>query len=131
MTTTPPRLRCTDCGGTVFDIGDPHCTDCAGPGSTPAPRITVRSCQRCGQDHEVAFRPLTNPADIHTHWGVCPNVGQPITLSISFQPSTRREPHSRTLERDRWLASLPPMDGRADYGRQGEGASFSVNPLAA
>lgn len=45
-------------------------------------RIVVRSCQRCGQDHEMSFRPLSNPADEFTHWGLCPTLAEPVVLAM-------------------------------------------------
>lgn len=41
----------------------------------------VTNCARCGKDHEsLQFRRLKTPAGNFTHWGTCPNTGEPILL---------------------------------------------------
>lgn len=43
--------------------------------------INVKSCARCGQDHEVGFMPFSkNGIDSFTHWGMCPVLGEPLIL---------------------------------------------------
>lgn len=43
----------------------------------------VKSCARCGGDHlRVPFGRLTHPFDDFDHWGVCPTLGQPISMKI-------------------------------------------------
>jgi transcription elongation factor Elf1 len=44
--------------------------------------IHVKTCQRCGEDHNVEFRPLANPAYTYTYWGMCSNINQPLLLRI-------------------------------------------------
>ncbi|MBZ9752993.1 hypothetical protein K7W42_19325 [Deinococcus sp. HMF7604] len=48
--------------------------------------VDVQACQRCGQDHRMGFGPLDNPVGPHTHWGLCPNTGQPVLLAIEDTP---------------------------------------------
>ena len=45
-------------------------------------RIMVRNCQLCGEDHEMDFVPLSNPADEYAYYGACPIKGQPMFLSV-------------------------------------------------
>jgi hypothetical protein len=45
----------------------------------------VRSCARCGGDHDVEFKPLTHPVvdtdgTTWTHWAPCPVNGEPILM---------------------------------------------------
>ena len=40
----------------------------------------VKGCQRCGTDHEIEFRHLTNPADEWNWWGVCPVTNEPVLM---------------------------------------------------
>lgn len=91
------------------------------------PTITVRNCQRCGEDHEVAFHPLTNPSDHFNFWAFCPVVRQPLMLSISHpQPKPRRS----NAEIEAYIAALPGHtleEGRAMYrGDRPVGARFST-----
>ena len=45
--------------------------------------VTVRSCQRCGQDHkDLNFEVLSNSVTEWTHWAMCPIVMQRILLQI-------------------------------------------------
>lgn len=49
--------------------------------------IIVRSCARCGQTHKVHFEkfaqnPIIAYGDIMTHWGMCPNINEPILMRI-------------------------------------------------
>ena len=57
--------------------------------------VDVRSCARCGQDHEkLEFKLLTNPipdGDFYwTHWASCPTNGEPVLLYI-FENKTKAE----------------------------------------
>lgn len=54
-------------------------------------KITVRGCARCGQTHEMEFSPFTKNAiecegDVSTHWGMCPNLQEPVLLRIETRP---------------------------------------------
>jgi len=43
--------------------------------------VTVRSCARCGQDHEdMVFEPLSNASDEWEWWGMCRTNQQPVLL---------------------------------------------------
>lgn len=43
----------------------------------------VRSCQRCGKDHNaMPFTPLSNPVDDWTYFGVCSQTQQPVMLKV-------------------------------------------------
>jgi len=43
--------------------------------------IAVKNCARCGGDHEkVAFQKFNFPPDDLTHWGMCPDTGEPILM---------------------------------------------------
>jgi hypothetical protein len=44
-------------------------------------KISVKSCARCGEDHEVDFQPLDNH-ETYTHWAMCPNKEQPILMEV-------------------------------------------------
>lgn len=44
--------------------------------------ILVINCARCGADHDVNFIPLTNPPDQYDWWGMCPNLHEPILMSV-------------------------------------------------
>lgn len=47
--------------------------------------IRLVSCARRGKNHQrVLFYPFTQPPPSHTHWGTCPNTGEPILMKISF-----------------------------------------------
>ena len=44
---------------------------------------SVGSCARCGSDHtSVEFTLLERPCEDWTHWGTCPNNGEPIMLKM-------------------------------------------------
>ncbi len=45
-------------------------------------KIDVKSCQRCGKDHQIYFDKLKNPADEFNYWGMCSKTGQPVLLRI-------------------------------------------------
>lgn len=45
--------------------------------------VLVRSCQRCGADHSIEFKPLTNAADQFQHWGMCPVKQEPVSLATA------------------------------------------------
>lgn len=43
--------------------------------------VDVKSCQRCGKDHDaMLFMPLSNPIDEYAWWGLCVETGQPVLL---------------------------------------------------
>jgi hypothetical protein len=43
--------------------------------------IPLTNCARCGRNHErVEFRKFKVPCADWTHWGFCPNTGEPILL---------------------------------------------------
>ncbi|HSE43692.1 MAG TPA: hypothetical protein VLA89_00025 [Gemmatimonadales bacterium] len=45
---------------------------------------TVMGCARCGQDHQVRFKPFKRPMVVGeselTHWGMCPVTREPILM---------------------------------------------------
>jgi hypothetical protein len=61
---------------------------------------TITGCARCGDMHPVEFKPLTRPIEVHdfvegdtvkgahyvkviiTHWGLCPNLNEPLLMNI-------------------------------------------------
>ena len=46
-------------------------------------KINVKSCARCGNNHDkLPFELLNNPTDEFNHWGMCPKTNQPILLAI-------------------------------------------------
>lgn len=46
--------------------------------------VTVRSCARCGQDHEdLPFRVLHNASDEWRWWSMCPTKQQPILIKVA------------------------------------------------
>lgn len=48
-------------------------------------QVKVRSCARCNSDHDVVFfKSFTRPVENYTHWGTCPNTGEPILMKITF-----------------------------------------------
>lgn len=54
------------------------------PTTEPCLVVTVRSCQRCGNDHvNLSFVPLDNPADEWDWWAMCPIKAQPILLKVN------------------------------------------------
>src|SRR3990167_433103 len=48
--------------------------------------IDVKSCQRCGEDHNITFLRLLNPADEFAWWGTCYKTGQPVLLTQNPRP---------------------------------------------
>jgi hypothetical protein len=50
---------------------------------------TVRSCARCGEDHEkLTFQPFKRAvepgsSEALTHWAMCPNHDEPILMYIA------------------------------------------------
>lgn len=54
-------------------------------------RKKVKDCARCGQDHDVNFSEFRKPVVISnpymkrtlTHWGNCPNTGEPILMYMT------------------------------------------------
>lgn len=56
--------------------------------------VGVTDCARCGKDHpdgggEITFLPFVRPVvdfdgTIWTHWGECPNTGDPILLRADY-----------------------------------------------
>lgn len=56
-------------------------------------KITVKGCARCGETHEIEFSPFAENAiecsgEISTHWGMCPNLNEPILLRIQERGKT-------------------------------------------
>ena len=46
-------------------------------------KVTVRCCQRCGQDHiDLEFKDISNPSDEWKFWAMCPLLSQPILLKV-------------------------------------------------
>jgi hypothetical protein len=46
--------------------------------------LNVRHCARCNGEHiTLRFTPLANPPDGITHWSMCPQVHQPILLTVT------------------------------------------------
>lgn len=45
-------------------------------------KVDVRQCQRCGHDHEVEARPLSNPTDQFTFWAMCPVKDEPLRIAV-------------------------------------------------
>jgi len=44
--------------------------------------IPLANCARCGRNHErVEFRKFLVPCLAWTHWGFCPNTGEPVLLA--------------------------------------------------
>jgi len=43
--------------------------------------IKVKSCARCGKDHEVEMFSLDKHPD-YNHWAMCPNKNQPILINV-------------------------------------------------
>lgn len=48
--------------------------------------IAIKSCARCGEDHDVHFWPLLNPSEF-THHGVCSRTGEPILMTVREAPT--------------------------------------------
>lgn len=43
--------------------------------------IPLTYCARCGRNHErVKFKKFAVPCGEWTHWGFCPNTGEPVLL---------------------------------------------------
>lgn len=43
----------------------------------------VNGCSRCGGNHDlIEFKPLNNPPEGITHWGICPLTSQPILMLV-------------------------------------------------
>lgn len=51
--------------------------------------IKVANCARCGKTHEVEFNRFTQPIDDCTHWGMCPNLNEPILMRIVTNSTPR------------------------------------------
>lgn len=54
-------------------------------------KITVNGCARCGESHEVEFLPFAKSVielddETLTHWGMCPNLNEPILMRIETKP---------------------------------------------
>jgi hypothetical protein len=79
------------------------------------PTIPVHGCSRCGQDHEVTLKTLSNPPAPYSHWARCPVAREPILISISVTPTEQREADERRAEVAQYVAALPAIDGPADY----------------
>lgn len=50
-------------------------------------KTIVSNCARCGDTHEVEFREFAKNSigldeDVLTHWGMCPNLNEPILMRI-------------------------------------------------
>lgn len=44
--------------------------------------VTVRRCQRCGEDHaDLTFTPLDRAADDYMWWALCPTKRQPRVMA--------------------------------------------------
>lgn len=40
-------------------------------------------CARCGLDHaQIKFMPFTNPPEVASHWAMCPELNEPILMSL-------------------------------------------------
>jgi hypothetical protein len=54
--------------------------------------IAVRECARCLRDHHepVHFKPLSNPPEEFTHWGMCPTTREPIVMKVVEVPIDQR-----------------------------------------
>jgi hypothetical protein len=66
-------------------------------GGTPRKReimkVTVLNCARCGEDHEMEFYPFSqNGIDDFTHWGMCPNINEPVLLKFINAAEQEPEP---------------------------------------
>lgn len=68
-------------------------------------KMRVERCVRCGGNHdELTFVPFAKPSDQWTHWMMCPEVQEPITLRLNGDPH-RGESPSMLVE--------PPTQGQA------------------
>ncbi len=57
--------------------------------------MLVKRCARCGDDHEVEFfefkgNPVVSGEETSTHWGVCPNLNEPILMHIIQDDATEQ-----------------------------------------
>ena len=49
--------------------------------------LPVKNCARCGGDHPIIqYRPFTSKPPSYTHFGTCPDTGEPILLSMVEVP---------------------------------------------
>lgn len=55
-------------------------------------KVNIIRCARCGSDHSVEMAPFRNQPIIEndqtewTHWGTCPETGEPILMRIIARP---------------------------------------------
>lgn len=83
--------------------------------------VTVRCCQRCGQDHELVFKPLSNPADLFTHWSLCPLLQEPVLLAVTHSATNAAE----TPTGDRGSKCIDPSGRKPDSSVAEMAASFT------
>jgi hypothetical protein len=44
-------------------------------------KTDIKTCARCGKDHEVEMKQFTNPGN-YTHWAMCPELQEPILIIV-------------------------------------------------
>lgn len=49
----------------------------------------VKNCARCGQDHGIIWKHLTNPPELLTHFGICRVTQEPVFATIGFSKQWR------------------------------------------
>lgn len=47
-----------------------------------AKSILIQNCARCGGEHTIVFRKLRRACESWTHWGTCPETGEPVMMEI-------------------------------------------------
>lgn len=54
--------------------------------------MKVKSCPSCGGDHEIELKERSKAGELGTHWGTCPEIGDPLFFELrQIQESTPAE----------------------------------------
>jgi len=59
--------------------------------------VAVFTCARCGEDHTMVFsefseKPIECDGKVYSHYGTCPNTGEPVILAIVPAGAGEEEP---------------------------------------
>ena len=61
-------------------------------------KIDVKSCQRCGTNHDqLEFKPLQNAADDYDWWAMCPSSNEPVLLRIVNDGESKSKLMEKTI----------------------------------